>query len=171
MGILNVTPDSFSDGGRYLEPDAALDHALEMQGEGAAIIDVGGESTRPSGARAVSAEVEVNRVLPVIRKLAHKLDVPISVDTRKASVAEAALAEGAAIVNDVSGMGDSDMAPVVARAGCALVLMHMRGGPEDHSRYAEYGDVVEEVARYLEERVRLALEAGIAPQNLILDPV
>jgi dihydropteroate synthase len=170
MGVLNVTPDSFSDGGRYLDPDRAVERALEMAREGAQIIDIGGESTRP-GAHEVPVEVECERVLPVIRKLAGRLDRPISIDTRKAMVAQQALEAGAAIVNDVSAMTfDPEMAGVVARYRAGVVLMHMRGTPATMQRMARYHDVVGEVCRYLAARARAAQAAGIARSRIILDP-
>ena len=171
MGILNVTPDSFSDGGRYLEPARAVDHALAMEAAGAAIIDIGGESTRPVDAIAVSADTELARVMPVIERLAGKLRAPISVDTRRAVVARAALAAGAAIINDISALEhDPGMAAVVAKARAAVVLMHMRGGPTDHARHTRYRDVLDEVVRYLAARARFAIAAGIARSRIILDP-
>ncbi len=171
MGILNVTPDSFSDGGQFLEPEKALEHALAMEAEGAAIIDVGGESTRPMGARDVPAEVELKRVLPVLRLLASSVRIPISIDTRKARVAEAALGQGAVIINDVSALSaDRDMAMVAVKARCPVVLMHMRGGPENHMQFAQYDSSVEEVTDYLRERAGYAVEAGIDPSRIIIDP-
>jgi dihydropteroate synthase len=170
MGVLNVTPDSFSDGGRYLDPDRAVERALEMAREGAAIIDIGGESTRP-GAQEVPAGIECERVLPVIRKLAGRLDRPISIDTRKAMVAQQALEAGAVMVNDVSAMTfDRAMAGVVARYRAAVVLMHMRGTPATMQRMARYHDVVGEVCRYLAARARAAQAAGIPKSRIILDP-
>lgn len=170
MGVLNVTPDSFSDGGRYLDPARAAARALEMAHQGARIIDIGGESTRP-GAKEVPVEVECERVLPVLRKLTGRLDRPISIDTRKAIVAERALDAGAAIVNDVSAMTfDPGMAAVIARYRAAVVLMHMRGTPATMQRMARYGDVVREVSRYLAQRARAAQAAGIAQSRIILDP-
>jgi len=170
MGVLNVTPDSFSDGGRYLDPDRAVERALLMAREGAQIIDIGGESTRP-GARELPVEVECERVLPVIRKLAGRLNRPISIDTRKAIVAEQALEAGAAIVNDVSAMTfDSAMASVVARYRASVVLMHMRGTPATMQHLARYRDVVGEVCRYLARRARAAQAAGIVRSRIILDP-
>ncbi len=170
MGVLNVTPDSFSDGGRFLDPDRALEHALEMEAAGADIIDVGGESTRPLGAREVPVEVEMARVQPVLVRLGRALKVPFSIDTRRSEIARMALDAGAAIVNDVSAMQDPAMAPLVARARCAIVLMHMRGGPADHMKFAHYKDVVREVAEFLRRRARFALSAGIAGSRIILDP-
>ena len=169
MGILNVTPDSFSDGGRWGDPGPAVERGLELAAEGAAILDVGGESTRP-GSTAVSAEEETARVLPVIRELARQSELPISVDTRKAAVAAAALEAGAAIVNDVSALGDPEMAPLVAGSGAAAVLMHMRGGPETMQDDPVYGDPVDEIYRWLEARLAAAEEAGIARDRLVADP-
>jgi len=171
MGVLNVTPDSFSDGGRYLDPARAVDHALEMEAAGAAIIDVGGESTRPVGAREVPLEVELARVEPVLDQLPRSLRAPISIDTRKAAVARAALERGAAIINDVSALAaDPEMARLAAESRCAVVLMHMRGGPEDHMKFARYRDVVEEVSRYLAARARFAVGMGIPRSRIIVDP-
>ncbi len=162
MGVLNVTPDSFSDGGRFLDPDQAVEHALRMAREGAQIIDVGGESTRP-GAAEVPADEECRRVLPVIRRLARRLDCPISIDTRKATVAERALAAGVAIVNDVSALTfDPGLGAVVARYKAAVVLMHMRGTPATMQRMTRYRDVVGEVAAHLARRAAAARAAGIA---------
>jgi dihydropteroate synthase len=170
MGILNVTPDSFFDGGRYLDRDRAVEHALAMEAAGAAIIDIGGESTRP-GAATVGVESELDRVLPVIEALDAKLKVPISIDTRKAIVASAALDEGAAIVNDVSGlMFDPAMAQSVAQAGAALIVMHMRGTPATMSRHARYRNVVVEVCAFLERQARAAIAAGVLRTRIIVDP-
>ncbi|HXR35104.1 MAG TPA: dihydropteroate synthase [Candidatus Binataceae bacterium] len=170
MGVLNVTPDSFSDGGRFLDPDLAVEHALRMAREGAQIIDIGGESTRP-GAAEVPAEDECRRVIPVIRRLARRLDCPISIDTRKAMVAEHALAAGAAIVNDVSAlMFDPGLRAVVARHRATVVLMHMRGTPATMQRMTRYRDVVGEVATYLAQRAAAARAGGIAGSRIILDP-
>jgi dihydropteroate synthase len=170
MGVLNVTPDSFSDGGRFLDPDRAVAHAFAMEAAGATIIDVGGESTRP-GASPVSAEEELDRVLPVIEALEGRLKSPISIDTRKAVVASAALDEGAAIVNDVSGLTfDPAMAHAVANAGAALVVMHMRGVPATMNGLARYRDVVAEVRAFLERQTRLALSAGVRRSRIIVDP-
>jgi dihydropteroate synthase len=171
MGVLNVTPDSFSDGGLFLDPDRAAEHALAMAAGGADIVDIGGESTRPAGAREVAAEEELRRVIPVLERLRGKIEVPISIDTRKAIVARAAIELGAAIINDVSAMeADPEMAPLAARTGAAVVLMHMRGGPEDHIKFARYHDVVGEVRDYLAGRARFARRAGIARGLIILDP-
>ena len=171
MGVLNVTPDSFSDGGRYLEPERAVEHALEMEAAGADIIDIGGESTRPAGAHEVPVEVELARIAPILERLAGRLRVPLSIDTRKAAVARVAIGAGATIVNDVSAFeADPEMAAVVARSRCAAVLMHMRGGPADHMKFADYEDVVAEVVRYLAARIRFARRAGVAASRIIVDP-
>ena len=170
MGILNVTPDSFSDGNAYLDPARAVEHGLRMAAEGADLIDVGGESTRP-GAPEVPADEELRRVLPVIRALAAQTDVPISIDTRKAAVARAAVEAGAQLVNDVSGLAfDPEMAPTVARLGVPVVVMHMRGTPATMQSLASYRDVVAESAAELRSRLEGALAAGIAPDRLIIDP-
>jgi dihydropteroate synthase len=169
MGILNVTPDSFSDGGAYASIEAVALRAEEMVREGADLLDVGGESTRP-GAAAVSAEEELARVLPVIRLLRSRLPTPISVDTRKAAVARAALEAGAEVVNDISALGDPEMAGVVAESGAGVVLMHMRGTPETMQLNPTYGDVVREVADELAGALQRALGAGIAPERVVVDP-
>jgi dihydropteroate synthase len=169
MGVLNVTPDSFSDGGRYADLDGAVAHALQMCADGADLVDVGGESTRP-GADRVDPDVEAQRVLPVIRALAGH-GVPMSVDTSRASVAAAALEAGAELVNDVSGgLADPDMARVVADAGCPWILMHWRGHSRRMGELAVYHDVVKEVGAELTERVDEAVAAGVSPDRLILDP-
>ncbi len=170
MGILNVTPDSFSDGGKYVDLDAALKHAREMAEEGADIIDVGGESTRP-GANPVPLEEEMERVLPVIEAIAREVDVPISVDTYKAPVAEAALEAGAVMVNDVSGLRFSpEMADVVARHRAWVVVMHMQGTPRDMQEAPYYKDVVEEIHEFFQERIRFAEKHGVPREKIILDP-
>jgi dihydropteroate synthase len=169
MGVLNVTPDSFSDGGRYLNAEAALAHAREMWTRGADIIDVGGESTRP-GASRVDAVEETGRILPVIKELAAE-GVRLSVDTTRASVAAAALEAGAAVINDVSGgLADPDMARVAAESGVPWVLMHWRGHSKDMNALATYEDVVAEVVAELTERVDAALTAGVAESAIVLDP-
>ena len=170
MGVVNVTPDSFSDGGRYLDPAAAVAHGLALAAEGADLLDVGGESTRP-GAVEVEASVELDRVLPVIEELAGTAGVPVSVDTRKAAVARAALAAGAAVVNDVSaGRDDPDLLGVVAEAKAPLVLMHMQGTPATMQDDPRYGDVVGEVEAFLRERCAAAEAAGVASEALVVDP-
>src|SRR4051812_22056545 len=169
MGVLNVTPDSFSDGGRYTDLEAAVAHGIALRDEGADLVDVGGESTRP-GADRVDAVTEAARVVPVIKALA-AAGVPLSIDTTRAGVAAAALEAGAVIVNDVSGgLADPGMAPVVAQAGCPWILMHWRGHSRDMIQLARYHDVVAEVRAELLERVAAAVRAGVAPERLILDP-
>jgi dihydropteroate synthase len=170
MGIVNVTPDSFSDGGRYLEPGPALAHGLELAAQGAALLDVGGESTRP-GAAPVAAEEETRRVLPVIEGLAAATTVALSVDTSKAAVAAAALAAGASIVNDVSaGTADPEMLAVVADAGAGIVLMHMQGDPRTMQDEPRYDDVVDDVSAYLVARLEAARAAGLTDDELCVDP-
>ncbi|MCW2496666.1 dihydropteroate synthase [Jatrophihabitans sp.] len=169
VGVLNVTPDSFSDGGRYSGVDAAVEHAVQMRAEGADLIDVGGESTRP-GARRVDAVEEIRRVLPVITEL-QALGIPVSVDTYRAAVAEAALAAGAGVVNDVSGgLGDPDMVRVVREAGCPWILMHWRGHSDTMQQLARYDDVVTDVRDELCRRVDAAVAAGVDPARLVIDP-
>jgi dihydropteroate synthase len=170
MGILNVTPDSFSDGGRFLDRAAAVAHATRMVDAGADILDVGGESTRP-GSSAVSVDEELERVRAVIERLAELHPaIPISIDTRKASVAAEALAAGAAIVNDVSGGADPEMFDVVRERDAAVVLMHMRGEPKTMQEAPRYDDVVGEVHEYLRQRVEAAELAGIDPERIAIDP-
>ena len=170
MGILNVTPDSFYDGGRYVRLEQALEQARKMVAEGAAIIDVGGESSRP-GAEAVTAEEELERILPVVERLHAELPVPLSVDTWKSTVAREALAAGVDFVNDVGGLWrDPAMVKVVAEAGAGLFIMHVRGTPQEMQQLAEYDDVVGEVRTFLENKMRLALAAGIPQERIALDP-
>ncbi len=170
MGVVNVTPDSFSDGGSYLDAHAAIAHGLALAGTGAAVIDVGGESTRP-GAEPVDADEELRRVVPVVRALATQTPVPVSIDTTKAVVARAALEAGAAMVNDVSGgTADPDLLRVVADAGAAYVVMHTRGTPRTMQQDAHYVDVVREVADELSARVERATGAGIDARALLADP-
>jgi dihydropteroate synthase len=169
MGILNVTPDSFSDGGRYLDHEAAVEHGLRMVEEGADLLDVGGESTRP-GSDAVSVEDELARVLPVVKRLAAEVGVPISIDTRKADVAAPALDAGATIVNDVSAGRDPRMFDVTRATDAGLVLMHMLGEPKTMQDEPHYEDVVREVHEYLAVRIQAAEEAGIAADRIAADP-
>jgi len=169
MGIVNVTPDSFSDGGRFRDAGPALARARELAASGADLLDVGGESTRPGAAEVAAAE-EMERLLPVIRAIRSEVDLPLSVDTRKAEVARAALAEGAAVVNDVSALGDPGMAAEVAAGGAGLVLMHMRGTPATMQSLARYDDVAAEVAAELRAPVERARAAGIADERIVLDP-
>jgi dihydropteroate synthase len=170
MGILNVTPDSFAETSNTVDPAAAIDAALRMEADGADLIDIGGESTRP-GATPVSAEQELSRVLAVVRGLAGQLRIPISVDTYKSQVARASVEAGAAIVNDVSSLRyDPELAPAVAPLGAALVLMHSRGHSRDMYAQAVYDDVVEDVSRELGASVQMAVDAGIAVERIIVDP-
>ncbi len=170
MGILNVTPDSFSDGNRFFSLEAAVDRALELEQEGADIIDIGGESTRPD-APAVDLAEELSRVVPVIEALAGRLTVPISVDTYKSGVARAACAAGAEIVNDVSGLFfDADMAKAVAQADAGLVVMHTRGRPDRMQADTGYGDLMAEVKGYLADSLALAEAAGIPAGRIVIDP-
>ena len=170
MGVVNVTPDSFSDGGRYLDPAAAIAHGLALATAGAAILDVGGESTRP-GANSVDAEEELRRVLPVVRALVAEAAVPVSIDTTKATVARAALDVGASMVNDVSGgTADAQMLPIVAEANAAFVAMHMRGTPRTMQDHPHYDDVVTEVGDVLHAHVERALDAGVDATAILADP-
>jgi len=170
MGIVNVTPDSFSDGGKYFSSDRAVAHGEQMARDGADLIDVGGESTRP-GARPVTAEDELDRVIPVIRGLRRRLSIPISIDTTKSCVARAALDEGADLINDISALGfDPAMASVVAAEKVPVVLMHMQGTPRTMQQSPVYEDVVEEVKSYLQDRVRFAVEAGVEAGRIVVDP-
>ncbi len=171
MGVVNVTPDSFSDGGRYLDPDAAIAHGLALAEQGAAVLDVGGESTRP-GAAPVPADEELARVLPVVRARSPRdAGVPVSIDTTKAAVAAGALGAGATIVNDVSaGRKDPDLLRVVADAGAGYVAMHMLGEPGTMQDDPRYDDVLAEVGAFLVERLDAAAAAGIARGSLMADP-
>ncbi len=170
MGILNVTPDSFSDGGRFLEPEAAVEHALEMAAQGAEIIDVGGESTRP-GAEPVGEAEELRRVMPVLERLAGRVSVPISIDTMKVGVAKAALGSGASVINDVgAGRTDPAMWRLAAETGAGYVCMHMRGTPQTMQGEAVYDDVVREVGDFLDERGRGLSDCGVRREQIIIDP-
>jgi dihydropteroate synthase len=170
MGVLNVTPDSFSDGGAYLDSEAAVARALVLERDGADILDVGGESTRP-GATPISAKQELRRILPIIEILRGKLRIPISVDTQKAEVAEAALASGAAILNDISALrADARLAKVAARAHAPMILMHMRGTPRTMQRGPFARDVIRDVMTGLREAVARARRAGLAKSQILLDP-
>jgi dihydropteroate synthase len=170
MGILNITPDSFADGGRHLDPGAAAEAGVRMAADGADIIDVGGESTRP-GAEPVGADEERRRVLPVIERLAARVDIPISIDTYKASVAKDALAAGASIVNDISGLlYEPELGRVAADAGAALVLMHTRGRSKGMYDLARYEDAAAEVAQELAEAIVRAENAGVPRGSIVLDP-
>ena len=170
VGILNITPDSFSDGGRYLDADAAIAHGVKLAEEGADLIDIGGESTRP-GARPVSAEEELERVLPVIRGLRRALSIPLSIDTYKARVARVALGEGVDVVNDISALRfDPEMVRVIAAEKVPVVLMHMQGTPRTMQERPHYTDVVAEVKAFLQERVEFALASGVGPEQIVVDP-
>ncbi|MEQ1573072.1 MAG: dihydropteroate synthase [Vicinamibacterales bacterium] len=170
MGVINVTPDSFSDGGACFDPAHAIEAGVRMADEGADLLDIGGESTRP-GAEPLSPDEERRRVLPVIEGLLSRVTVPLSIDTYKASTAEAALAAGAAMVNDVSGLRyEPDLAGIVARAGAAIVLMHTRGRSKDMYRQASYHEVVDEVLDELRESIAFATGAGIRKEAIVVDP-
>jgi dihydropteroate synthase len=170
MGVLNVTPDSFSDGGKFFAVEKAIEHGLRMTSEGADIIDVGGESTRP-GAEPVGAKEELCRVIPVIKKLRPKIDIPISVDTSKAQVARAAIEAGVSIVNDVSGgRGDEEMLPLVAETKSAFIIMHMQGNPRTMQIEPRYADVVAEVANFFRQQYACAIECGSDPMAIVFDP-
>jgi dihydropteroate synthase len=170
MGILNVTPDSFSDGGRHFRMEDAVERALTMVKEGADIIDVGGESTRP-GAEEISTDTELQRVIPVIRALSEKTDITISVDTMKAVVAREAVAAGARIINDVSALTfDDAMAETAAATGAGVILMHMQGLPRTMQSNPRYDDVVADVNGYLEKRVQNVIDKGVARESLAVDP-
>jgi dihydropteroate synthase len=169
MGILNVTPDSFSDGGRYFDAEAAVRHALDLVDAGADLIDIGGESTRP-GSDPVSADEEWRRVGPVIHGLAKKVEMPLSIDTMKPDVAAKAIEAGASIVNDVSGMRDPSMARLVAKSRAGVVAMHMAGNPKTMQEHPTYADVVGEVRAFLTERIRVLEGAGVASEAIAVDP-
>jgi dihydropteroate synthase len=170
MGILNVTPDSFSDGGRFLDPEAAVAQACALAEQGADFIDIGAESTRP-GSEPVDEQEEIRRLIPVVKAVSRRIQVPISVDTTKARVARLALEAGASIINDVSALrADAGMGPLVAEAGAGVVLMHMQGQPRTMQESPVYGDVVAEVRQFLKERVQSARAFGIARAQILLDP-
>lgn len=168
MGILNVTPDSFSDGGVHFDRDVAINAGIRMAAEGAQVVDVGGESTKP-GSPGVSVAEELSRVIPVVEGLV-KSHVSVSIDTRKPEVARQALAAGASILNDVSGLRDPEMIAVAAEAGCTVCIMHMLGTPETMQQNPSYEDVVEEVRAYLLQQADAAIQAGVAPSNIWIDP-
>jgi dihydropteroate synthase len=170
MGVVNVTPDSFFDGGRYLDRDAAIAHAIQLVEEGADLLDIGAESTRP-GADAVSEVEECRRAIPVVTAVAKSVSVPISIDTSKAMVARAALDSGAILINDVTALrGDPMMADVIAETGAGIVLMHMQGTPRTMQQAPRYDDVVEEISVFFEERICFAMAHGIVRRQIILDP-
>ena len=169
MGILNVTPDSFSDGGRFFDHEVAVAAGIEMVSDGADILDIGGESTRP-GSSAVSDAEQLERVVPVIKRLSAEVDVPLSIDTRSARVAAGAVEAGAAIVNDVTAGSDPDMFETVRESKAGMVLMHMRGEPNTMQQLTDYDDVVTEVKEYLRGRLRAAIDSGIEEERLVVDP-
>ncbi len=170
MGILNVTPDSFSDGGKFFAPDKAVEHARRLASEGADIIDIGGESSRP-GSESVSTEDEIQRVIPILEKLKDEFDIPISIDTTKSEVASRALEAGASIVNDISAMNfDEKIGEVAAKYGAYLILMHMRGTPKEMQKDTKYNDLIGEIHSYLEAATNKAARAGVANNRLIIDP-
>lgn len=169
MGVVNVTPDSFSDGGRYFSPEAAVQHALALAEEGADILDIGAESTRP-GAEPVPEEEELRRLLPVVDPLVRDASVVLSIDTYKPRVAEACLALGAHLINDVTGLRNLEMIRVVADYGAAVCVMHMRGSPKTMQENPQYTDVVAEVKAYLKTQAAIAVDEGIEPTSILLDP-
>jgi dihydropteroate synthase len=169
MGVLNVTPDSFSDGGQFLDTNKAIEHGLEMAAEGAAIIDIGAESTRP-GAEPVSINEQIRRVVPVIESLCKKIDVPISIDTNRSEVAEATLEAGAAIINDITALSDERMGDLAAEKQVPVILMHMQGTPENMQIEPKYKDVVGEVLGFLLNRAKRAEEFGIPKEKIFIDP-
>jgi len=170
MGILNVTPDSFSDGGKYFGKERAVEQALRMRDEGADIIDIGGESTRP-GAEKISVKEEISRVVPVIEALANKVKIPISIDTYKSAVAGAAILSGASIINDISGLRfDPEMPHVAARNDVPLVIMHIKGTPKNMQKNPSYKAFIPELMDYLREGIEIARNAGVADDKIIIDP-
>jgi dihydropteroate synthase len=170
MGIVNVTPDSFSDGGRFRDPAAAIEHALRLAAQGADILDIGGESTRP-GSQPVGAEEQLRRVLPVIEQLARQTPLPLSIDTSSATVAREAIRAGAQIVNDITALaGDPEMVTLARDTGCGVCAMHMQGTPQTMQLQPTYQNVVEEVIAYLDERRHSLTAAGIAPDRIAVDP-
>ncbi|MEC4684582.1 MAG: dihydropteroate synthase [Nitrospirota bacterium] len=170
MGILNVTPDSFSDGGQFLDGSSAIERALRMEAEGADIIDIGGESTRP-GSEPVSLEQELRRTVPVIEAIAGRLRIPVSIDTYKSEVARRAIEAGAAMVNDISGLRfDPEMAPTLSQYDVALVLMHIKGTPRNMQKNPVYTDLFPEITDYLKEGINIATECGIAKERIVIDP-
>ena len=169
MGILNVTPDSFSDGGQFDDVDRAVAHGIEMTRQGAAIIDIGPESSRP-GSDPVSVEDQIARAVPIIEQLSAKIDIPISIDTTNPTVAKAALDAGAAIINDITALADEAMAKLAAERQVPVILMHMQGTPQTMQVEPQYDDVVAEIVEFLVERAKTAEAAGIAPERIFLDP-
>ncbi len=170
MGILNVTPDSFSENGRFFDSRKAIDHAIYMAESGADIIDIGGESSRP-GSDGISAREELKRVIPIIEKVADQVEIPISIDTVKSDVARRALDAGASIINDISALRvDKKMAAVAAKHDAYLVLMHMRGTPKDMQNNTEYDDIIGEISQFLEDAAQTAIKAGVSKDKIVIDP-
>jgi dihydropteroate synthase len=170
MGVLNVTPDSFSDGQRFFEPEAAVEHAFRMEEEGADLIDIGAESTRP-GAEPVPLKEELRRILPVLEGLSGSLKVPISIDTYKSEVAEKAIQCGAEIVNDISGLNfDPDLKNLIARYDVAVIIMHMKGNPRNMQQNPQYRDLLGEIRSYFEKGISAAAQAGVSSEKIIVDP-
>ena len=170
MGIVNVTPDSFSDGGSFLDPLAACTHGLKLVEEGADILDIGGESTRP-GSQSVPLEEEIQRVIPVIQRLRHETKALISIDTNKAAVAQAAVNAGADIINDITGLrGDANMPSVVSQSGAGVIIMHMKGTPRTMQDAPAYLDILSEIGDFFRQSVALALSSGVDPMSIALDP-
>ena len=169
MGIVNVTPDSFSDGGKFFDPQHAIDHALKLVEEGADLLDIGGESTRPY-ATPVDADEELRRVLPVIEAICGQTRIPVSIDTSKPEVAAAAIAAGAEVINDITGFADTAMIDVALGAAAGICVMHMQGTPQTMQDNPNYGDVVEEILEYLNQRKSALVAAGVSPGRICLDP-
>jgi dihydropteroate synthase len=170
MGILNVTPDSFSENGKFFDSRKAIDHAVYMAESGADIIDIGGESSRP-GSSGISAREELKRVIPIIEKVADQVEVPISIDTVKSDVARRALDAGASIINDISALRvDKKMAGVAAKHDAYLILMHMRGTPKDMQNTTEYDDIIGEISQFLEDAAQTAIKAGVSKDKIVIDP-
>ncbi len=170
MGILNATPDSFSDGGLFLDPGRAVEHAIQMEKAGADLIDIGGESTRP-GAIPVPEEEELRRVLPVITALIRKIKIPLSIDTTKAEVARAALDAGASVINDISGVtADAKMFAVAAKSNCGLIIMHSRGTPQTMQRHPRYTDLIGEIRSFLKNQIQKGIDRGISKTRMVIDP-
>jgi dihydropteroate synthase len=170
MGVLNITPDSFSDGGLYFDPFKALPHALTMIKEGADIIDIGGESTRP-GSERISTHEEIRRAIPVIEALSEKVTVPISIDTYKSEVAKAAVKAGASMINDISGLRfDPEMVSVASEYGVPIIIMHMKGTPESMQKNPTYHSLIQEIIEFFEERINRAMSAGIVRDKILIDP-
>jgi dihydropteroate synthase len=170
MGILNVTPDSFSDGGKFFSVDTAIKHGIEMEKEGADIIDIGGESSRP-GSKPVSIDEEMNRVIPLIKELANKIKIPLSIDTYKSEVAKKSLDLGVSMINDITALRhDKNLALFVAEHDVPICLMHMKGEPQNMQKNPIYNDVVKEVYDFLKERINYAISSGVKKENIIIDP-